>query len=100
MLVESHHFEWNLEKKRERERQADEAEAEGKDTIAEMLRASPGGHPFTEADELPEMCFYCLERLTIPCVFWRGFFGLGLHRECAKELAEHLIIDSQRPSRE
>jgi len=100
MLIEPHHFEWNLDKQRERERLAQEAEAEGKHTIAEMLRAHPGGHPFMEADEMPEQCFYCMERLTVPCVFWRGFFGLGLHRHCAKELGEHLIIDSHRPCRE
>lgn len=97
MLIERHHFEWNLAEKRERERQAEEAEAEGKYSIAEMLRAFPGGHPFMESDELPESCFYCSERLTIPCVYWHGSFGLGLHRHCAKELAEHLITDAQRP---
>lgn len=100
MLIEPHHFEWNLDEKHEYERLANEAEAEGKHTIAEMLRAFPGGPPFMEADDLPEQCFYCSERLTIPCVFWSGFFGLGLHRQCAKKLGDHLIIDSQRPCRE
>jgi hypothetical protein len=100
MLIETRHFEWNLREIKERAEAADQAEAEGKHEVAALLRENPGGHPFMEADQMPESCFYCSERLTIPCVYWHGSFGLGLHRHCAKELAGHLITDSERPCQE
>lgn len=45
---------------------------------------------------LPDDCFYCAGKLTLPCVLWTGATGhIALHAHCSIALSSHLLRDGE-----
>lgn len=104
MLIEPKDFEHRYEDQR-RERahcaalvQSGELSKEDAEAICADDRFAP-----VFMEPIPELCFFCGTKLTIPCIMWHGYFGrktdskeICMHIVCAEQLAQALISDVKK----
>jgi hypothetical protein len=66
-----------------------------------MGKGAADPYALVEAYDLHDQCFYCHQKLTIPCVFWHGDYHkdrattICLHPACVDEFCEHLKKDAR-----
>lgn len=71
--------------------------AEAKKLFGEEV-ADP--YPLSDAYDLHDDCFYCGQRITIPCVYWHGDYHKGrastacFHAECVEGFAKAITRDA------
>jgi hypothetical protein len=48
-------------------------------------------------EPIAEFCFFCAQKLTIPCVMWHGGGGdeIYMHPSCTKKLIQGLTLDTE-----